>query len=66
MDEYIRHGSQELGRKLHASLVSERGLNPMVIPVGGSNALGTWGYLQCVEEIRRQVPDVTDIVMVCI
>jgi 1-aminocyclopropane-1-carboxylate deaminase/D-cysteine desulfhydrase-like pyridoxal-dependent ACC family enzyme len=25
-----------------------------VIPVGGSNALGTWGYLQAVEELRQQ------------
>ena len=25
-----------------------------VIPEGGSNALGTWGYLRCVDELRTQ------------
>lgn len=29
---------------LHASQAA--GKNPYVIPVGGSSALGTWGYLQ--------------------
>ena len=30
---------------------------PYVIPVGGSNALGSWGYLQAVEELKAQLPD---------
>lgn len=43
-----------------------QGLNPYLIPVGGSNALGTWGYLQAVEEIRQQTQGwgITDIAMV--
>jgi 1-aminocyclopropane-1-carboxylate deaminase/D-cysteine desulfhydrase-like pyridoxal-dependent ACC family enzyme len=31
-----------------------QGLKPYYIPVGGSSALGVWGYLQAVEEIREQ------------
>lgn len=30
------------------------GLNPYVIPVGASNALGTWGYIDAIEELRQQ------------
>jgi D-cysteine desulfhydrase len=30
---------------------------PYVIPVGGSNGLGSWGYLTAVEELRRQLPE---------
>ncbi len=39
--------------QLRLRLESE-GRRPYVIPVGGSNALGTWGYLEAAEEIRRQ------------
>ena len=31
-----------------------KGKRPYVIPVGGSNSLGTWGYLEAIEEIRQQ------------
>ncbi len=30
-----------------------RGRHPYVIPEGGSNALGAWGYVRCVEELSR-------------
>jgi D-cysteine desulfhydrase len=30
---------------------------PYVIPVGGSSALGSWGYLLAVEELRSQLPE---------
>ncbi len=33
-----------------------RGRTAYVIPEGGSNALGSLGYLRCIEELRRQVP----------
>ena len=36
--------------QLHGS-----GLRPYNIPVGGSNGLGTWGYLDAVEELHQQV-----------
>ncbi|MSP61125.1 MAG: D-cysteine desulfhydrase family protein [Myxococcales bacterium] len=30
--------------------------HPYVIPEGGSNALGAWGYVRCVEELARDLP----------
>jgi len=32
------------------------GRRPYLIPVGGSNALGCWGYLTAVAELRAQLP----------
>eukprot|EP00898_Chlorokybus_atmophyticus_P002046 jgi/Chlat1/2842/Chrsp194S00204 len=54
-EEYSQYGSpallEALAKQLHA-----QGKKPYVIPVGGSNSLGSWGYLECVDEIRRQLP----------
>ncbi len=33
------------------------GRRPYVIPVGGSSALGSWGYVEAVEELRAQIPE---------
>jgi D-cysteine desulfhydrase len=33
-----------------------RGQHPYVVPEGGSNALGAWGYVRCVEELQRDLP----------
>jgi len=33
-----------------------RGRKPYAIPEGGSNALGAWGYIKCVDELARQLP----------
>ena len=63
--EYQHVGSEALGEQL-AKELREQGRNPYVIPVGGSNSLGTWGYLQCVSELQEQIEGegFTDIVMV--
>ncbi|MHB2019164.1 MAG: 1-aminocyclopropane-1-carboxylate deaminase/D-cysteine desulfhydrase [Candidatus Xenobia bacterium] len=37
-------------------LRQEEGRTPYVIPEGGSNALGAWGYVQAVDEIQKQMP----------
>ena len=37
-----------------AAQLRREGRNPYVIPVGASNALGTWGYIDAVEELRAQ------------
>jgi hypothetical protein len=52
-EEYTAKGAAALGAALQQQLRSE-GLNPYYIPVGGSSALGVWGYLQAVEEIQQQ------------
>lgn len=44
-EEYGRHGSTKLVDAVCETLRSE-GLSPYAIPVGGSNALGTWGYVR--------------------
>lgn len=43
-----------------------QGKNPYVIPVGGSSALGTWGYLEAAREMEEQLQaaEITDIVLV--
>eukprot|EP00962_Isochrysis_galbana_P043196 scaffold16378_cov112-Isochrysis_galbana.AAC.5 len=52
--EYATRGQAVLTAALAGRLAAQ-GRRPYVIPVGGSNALGTWGYLDAVEELRRQV-----------
>jgi len=48
-------GADPLLAQLAEKLRNEHGLRPYCIPVGGSNALGTWGYLNAVEELRQQL-----------
>ena len=38
-----------------AERLRKKGFRPYVIPVGGTTPLGTWGYLQAVEELREQI-----------
>ncbi len=39
-----------------AARLSAEGRHPYVIPVGGSNALGSWGYVTAVGELCQQLP----------
>lgn len=67
-EEYASAGSLELGQQLLQQLRAQ-GKNPYLIPVGGSNALGTWGYIEAVEEVLQQSlamgVEFTDIVVAC-
>ncbi|KAM0926823.1 hypothetical protein ACQ4PT_003015 [Festuca glaucescens] len=68
-EEYGKIGSVALADLLKKRLVEE-GRKPYVIPVGGSNSLGTWGYVEAVREIEQQIQlsgDVQfdDIVVAC-
>ena len=65
-EEYVKVSSEALGQQLAEKLRSQ-GLNPYVVPVGGSNPLGTWGYLEFMNELNEQAAHAgkfTDIVMV--
>jgi D-cysteine desulfhydrase len=68
--EYGRVGSQQLVARLCKHL-QDKGRNPYAIPVGGSNALGSWGYIQGVEEMLEQwsklknKPSLDQIVFAC-
>jgi len=65
-EEYTSIGSEELLR-IKEGRLREAGRNPYVIPVGGSNSLGTWGYLHFIEELKGQIDNqsFTDIAMAC-
>ena len=66
--EYVEHGSEALTAKLARDLEAQ-GRKPYVVPVGGSNALGCWGYMMAMEEIMQQSQQqgakFTHIVMAC-
>lgn len=51
--EYGRFGSNELIARVARHLES-MGKKPYCIPVGGSNGLGTWGYINGVDELLQQ------------
>ncbi|KDP37415.1 hypothetical protein JCGZ_07942 [Jatropha curcas] len=69
-EEYAQIGSVTLTNILKEKLLKE-GRKPYVIPVGGSNAIGTWGYIEAIKEIEQQVHASTgrlkfdDIVVAC-
>lgn len=53
--EYGRVGSQEMVSRLCRQLSeSQNGCKPYPIPVGGSNGIGTWGYINGVAELLEQ------------
>ncbi|KAL0917577.1 hypothetical protein M5K25_012650 [Dendrobium thyrsiflorum] len=45
--------AEALADLLKERLISE-GRKPYVIPVGGSNSLGSWGYIEAIREIEQQ------------
>ncbi|XP_021292062.1 bifunctional D-cysteine desulfhydrase/1-aminocyclopropane-1-carboxylate deaminase, mitochondrial [Herrania umbratica] len=53
-EEYAQIGSVALTNVLKEKLLKE-GRRPYVIPVGGSNSLGTWGYIEAMREIEQQL-----------
>ncbi|OMO69409.1 Tryptophan synthase beta subunit-like PLP-dependent enzymes superfamily [Corchorus capsularis] len=69
-EEYARIGSEALTNVLKEKLLKE-GRRPYVIPVGGSNSLGTWGYIEAIREIEEQLQissngvKLDDIVVAC-
>ncbi len=41
--------------ELEAERQRERGKIPYIIPEGGSNAIGAWGYIECCRELAEQL-----------
>ncbi|XP_010549032.1 PREDICTED: bifunctional D-cysteine desulfhydrase/1-aminocyclopropane-1-carboxylate deaminase, mitochondrial [Tarenaya hassleriana] len=58
-EEYASIGSVALSDVLKERLENE-GRKPYVIPVGGSNSLGTWGYIEAAREIEQQLQSRSD------
>ncbi|XP_071711379.1 D-cysteine desulfhydrase 1, mitochondrial-like [Rutidosis leptorrhynchoides] len=52
-EEFTRIGSLALTNLLKEKLIKE-GRKPYIIPAGGSNSLGTWGYIEAIREIESQ------------
>ncbi|OGV45494.1 MAG: hypothetical protein A2X46_00390 [Lentisphaerae bacterium GWF2_57_35] len=59
---------ETLMRQLADRLIAQ-GRKPCIIPEGGSNALGSWGYLEAIRELQEQTEQaqagLTDIVFAC-
>ena len=53
--EYGRVGSQALIDSLSKDLEEKHQKKVYKIPVGGSNGLGTWGYIEAVDEFMNQM-----------
>jgi 1-aminocyclopropane-1-carboxylate deaminase/D-cysteine desulfhydrase-like pyridoxal-dependent ACC family enzyme len=53
--EYGRVGSDALVSRLCHRLGASGNRRPYPIPVGGSSGLGSWGYVQAVDELVRQL-----------
>lgn len=45
--------------------LAEAGSKAYLIPVGGSNTVGLWGYLMGFAELMEQDPHISDVVMSC-
>ncbi|KAI5673970.1 hypothetical protein M9H77_14334 [Catharanthus roseus] len=69
-EEYSNIGSVALTDILKEKLLRE-GRRPYIIPVGGSNSLGTWGYIEAIREVEQQLQNskvesgFDDIVVAC-
>lgn len=53
--EYGRFGSKALVDRVCADLSGSKGKKVYPIPVGGSNGLGTWGYIEAIHELKDQL-----------
>jgi D-cysteine desulfhydrase len=70
--EYMRYGGDLAAMdKLNAACAAQltaSGRRPYVVPVGGTTPVGTWGYINAVDELckqteRQQLPDFDHIVV---
>lgn len=64
VEEYRKHGQKNLLRRLGDSLRAQ-GKKPYEMAVGGSITPGVFGYMECVNELAKQVPNVKQIFFAC-
>lgn len=62
--KYIETGSDNLVAELNEKLRMDN-FNPYPIPVGGSNTLGSFGYMECIKEILELDVSFDHIVFAC-
>ncbi|QEW31773.1 D-cysteine desulfhydrase [Erwinia billingiae] len=49
-----------------ATRLEAQGFRPYIVPVGGSNALGALGYVECAQEMAHQIQGVVDFAAVVV
>jgi len=54
-EELNSHGGLDTLLSSFANHLRKEGKNPYIIPLGGSNALGIWGYLEVANELLTQL-----------
>ncbi|MDI6936105.1 D-cysteine desulfhydrase [Serratia sp. Se-PFBMAAmG] len=64
MVEALHNPTQQLAEQ--AERLEAQGFRPYVVPVGGSNALGALGYVECAQEIAHQSEGVVDFAAVVV
>jgi D-cysteine desulfhydrase len=64
MVEALHNPAAQLAEQ--AERLEAQGFRPYVVPVGGSNALGALGYVECAQEIAHQSEGVVDFAAVVV
>ena len=64
MVDALHNPAEQLAEQ--AERLEAQGFRPYVVPVGGSNALGALGYVECAQEIAHQSEGVVDFAAVVV
>lgn len=64
MVEALHNPTEQLAEE--ATHLEAQGFRPYIVPVGGSNALGALGYVECAQEIAHQSEGVVDFAAVVV
>jgi D-cysteine desulfhydrase len=64
MVEALHNPTEQLAEE--ATRLEAQGFRPYIVPVGGSNALGALGYVECAQEIAHQSEGVVDFAAVVV
>ncbi|OQR82443.1 D-cysteine desulfhydrase [Achlya hypogyna] len=67
--DYAKHGGGDYFIEKTCERLRAQGRKPYGIPVGGSNGVGTWGYIEIIEELEHQNQHmqlgITDVAFAC-
>ncbi|MHA6311680.1 MULTISPECIES: D-cysteine desulfhydrase [Pantoea] len=64
MVDALHNPAEQLAEQ--AARLEAQGFRPYIVPVGGSNALGALGYVECAQEIAHQSEGVVDFAAVVV
>ncbi|ADO09940.1 D-cysteine desulfhydrase [Pantoea vagans] len=64
MVDALHNPTEQLAEE--ATRLEAQGFRPYIVPVGGSNALGALGYVECAQEIAHQSEGVVDFAAVVV